>query len=275
MNTINQLTPFILFEQKETIEEYLATQFEPIITNKSWMKDWKQIAQRFRLLQFVELNKEEALTYQWDTEKIKGIIEEVLSEVQQHLSLENVNITVVPALPFPWTEKFDRSMWTNGFTNSPNSIQIAIPPNPDEQFLKYLIAHELHHASPSNPIYKLSLDSFTLGDWYKMEGTAEFFSLHLYEDKRWWKNDFTKDMEPDYWRQAKQKMNTTDDEIKGRFCFGDPKNGIPFMAGYAFAYEMVKSYVEKYPISNFEELYSISPQDLMEAYEESTYRQTL
>ncbi|WP_268809835.1 DUF2268 domain-containing putative Zn-dependent protease, partial [Planococcus sp. CAU13] len=73
-----------------------------------------------------------------------------------------------------------------------------------------------------------------------MEGTAEFFSLNLYEDKRWWKDDFTKTIELDYWHQAKREIDTTDDEIKGKFCFGDPKNGTPFMAGYAFAYEMVK-----------------------------------
>ncbi|MFC4560214.1 DUF2268 domain-containing putative Zn-dependent protease [Virgibacillus kekensis] len=217
-------------------------------------------------MKFKDFEEEEALSYQWDTDKVKNIIEDTVLEVRELLSLGNLNITVVPALSFPWLENHDRSIWTNGFTNSPNCIQIAIPPTPDEDFLKYMIAHELHHASPINPIYNLTDETFTLGEWFKMEGTAEFFSLSLYKDKRWWKSDFTKTVEKEYWSKVQDKFAITDDSEMGKFCFGDLDNGIPYMAGYAFAYEMVKKYVEKHPIDNYEKLYSVGASDLVDTY---------
>ncbi|WP_345239341.1 DUF2268 domain-containing putative Zn-dependent protease [Pontibacillus salipaludis] len=267
MNEINQLTPEKLWTNKDTIKEFLAYELRTLIDSNSWMKEWEHIAQRFKLLQFQNFSQEEALAFQWDTRRVEEIVEDTILQVRQHITLDNVKVTIVPAIPFPWFKNFDRSIWTNGFTNSPNSIQIAIPPNPDEQFLRYLIAHELHHASPNNPIYELTLETFTLGDWYKMEGTAEYFSLNLYEDKRWWKKDFSRDLESEYWEKAKQEINTTDDTIKSQLCFGDSNKGIPQMFGYSFAHEMIKSYVKNNPISNYNALYFIDVLDFIEAYE--------
>ncbi|KGP91820.1 hypothetical protein N780_15750 [Pontibacillus chungwhensis BH030062] len=267
MNEINQLTPEELYTKKDTLEDFLSTELRPLINNKSWMKEWEQIALRFKLLQFKSFSQEEALAYQWDTGRVREIIEDTILQVRQHITLDEVKVTVVPALPFPWFKNLDRSIWTNGFTNSPNSIQLAIPPNPDEQFLRYLIAHELHHASPNNPIYELTLETFTLGEWYKMEGTAEFFSLNLYEDKRWWKKDLSRELELEYWSKAKQEIDTTDDRIKSQLCFGDSNKGIPQMIGYAFAHEMIKSYVKKHPISNYNELYFIDVLAFIDEYE--------
>ncbi|MCM3667233.1 DUF2268 domain-containing protein [Mesobacillus subterraneus] len=70
-----------------------------------------------------------------------------------------------------------------------------MPPRPGVDFLQYLLAHECHHASPENPIYHLSLSTFNLEEWYKMEGTAEYFALFLYPDKRWWKDNLPTGME--------------------------------------------------------------------------------
>lgn len=263
---INQLTPQILLHNKTNIYQFLSSQFTPLINHQSWMKDWEQIASRFSLLKFVQMNEQEATAYQWDEERVKRIIGEAVSEVRKHIPLEDVTITVMPAMPFPWFKKLDRSMWVNGFTNSPLDVQIAMPPNPDEQFLKYLIAHELHHASPINPIYQLKLEAFTLADWYKMEGTAEFFSLQLYEDKRWWKDDFDSETEAVYWEQAKNEIETTDEKVKGKLCFGDKSNGIPFMAGYACAYEIVKSYVKQHPVKEITDLYKIKVIDMIQVY---------
>jgi hypothetical protein len=35
------------------------------------MKDWRHILQRFRLLKFNDLSKEEVLSYEWDTKEVK------------------------------------------------------------------------------------------------------------------------------------------------------------------------------------------------------------
>ncbi|WP_408641597.1 DUF2268 domain-containing putative Zn-dependent protease [Solibacillus palustris] len=120
------------------------------------------------------------------------MVNETVQTVKQHIELDsNLQITLVPALPFPWFSNIEQSIWTNGFTNCSQSIWIAIPANPDIPFLHYLLAHELHHSAPNNPMYKLTIEHFPLKEWYKMEGTAEYFSLQLFEDKRWWKESFT------------------------------------------------------------------------------------
>jgi uncharacterized protein YjaZ len=92
-----------------------------------------------------------------------------------------------------------------------------------------MLAHELHHATPINPIYELSSDHFPLFEWLKMEGGAELFALSLYEDKRWWKDDFSSEVEVLYWEKVKPYLDTINDSIKNPLCFGDPKNGIPYL----------------------------------------------
>lgn len=99
-----------------------------------------------------------------------------------------------------------------------------------------------------------------------MEGGAEYFSLSLYEDKRWWKEDFTPETEIIYWSKAYDKIDTTNDVEKSKLCFGDPDNGIPSMAGYAFAYKLFLNYVERNPNRNFRELLFVKPLEFIEAY---------
>lgn len=80
-----------------------------------------------------------------------------------------IRITLVPALLFSYFQEQPQSLWTNAFTNGPGNVIMAAPPHPDIDFLQYLLAHECHHASQENPIYNLTLSTFTLEEWYKME----------------------------------------------------------------------------------------------------------
>ena len=267
MNKVNQITPMDLFQQRGDLDSFLFKNLSPLVNEKTWMNEWKQIAERFRLFKFREISKEEAEAYSWDTKRVNAIIHETIHNARNHLSFDEVTVTVFPALPFPWHKNLPQSMWTNGFTNGPNNFQIAIPPEPDEDFLCYLIAHELHHATPSNPIYDLTVDSFSLAEWFKMEGGAEYFSLSLYPDKRWWKDEFTTEIELSYWSMVKDKHESTDGKIKNLYAFGDPNGGIPFMAGYAFAYHLFLLYSETYPDKTFEELLRVQPDSLFENYQ--------
>src|SRR5690606_8261364 len=104
-----------------------------------------------------------------------------------------------------------QSLWLNGFTNGPGNILLAIPPKPDIDYFQYLLAHELHHATPENPIYQLTLETFTLEEWYKMEGAAEYFSLSLYPDKRWWRDNLPLEVEESYWKQCQEHLKVADD----------------------------------------------------------------
>jgi len=267
MLKINQIMPQKLVNQMGDLDSYLKKELSPLITKTTWMTSWEQMAQRFMLNKFIGLSNEEILSYQWDAEKVERIITETFKEVGTHLKFDEVTVTVFPALPFSLHKNLDQSMWTNGFTNGPNSIQIAIPPNPNEDFLRYLIAHELHHATPENPIYSLALDQFSLAHWLKMEGGAELFSLSLYKDHRWWKNEFKSEVESNYWNRAKEKLSTTDSKEKSILSVGDPAQGLPVMVGYSFAYRLFSNYIEKYPNVTFRELLTVDPMEVIQVYE--------
>ncbi|MFE8700021.1 DUF2268 domain-containing putative Zn-dependent protease [Cytobacillus sp. FJAT-54145] len=268
MTVIKQITPKELFDHRGELESFLAEPLSLLVNETTWMKDWKHLAQRFQLFKFKELTQDEALSYQWDKEKISKWVLETVEEVKKHLSFGEITVTVFPALPFRWFKKYDQSIWTNGFTNGPNNIQIAVPPNPDEHFFKQMLAHELHHATPQNPIYQLTLDTFSLIEWFKMEGGAEYFSLSLYRDKRWWKDDYTPKVKEHYWNAVQHRLHTTDDQEKARLCFGDPDNGIPYMTGYAFAYDLFKDFTSKTKNTTFKDLLQIPPMTLIQTYKE-------
>lgn len=268
MLQVNQITPNKLLENVNNnhLEGFLKEELSSLITHHSWMSKWQQLAQRFQLLKFNDMSKVEIMKLEWDTEHVQSIIEETVYKVNQYLPFNKLHITVVPTLPFPFYKDQPKSLWTNAFTNGPNTILIAIPPQPDIDFLQYLLAHELHHAIPINPIYNLSLSTFTLEEWYKMEGTAEYFSLSLYPDKRWWKNNFPVEVERRYWNKCKEYLKSTDDHIKGPLCFGSKQKGIPVFAGYSFALKLVSNYVATKQVKNIIELFSVKPSKFITCY---------
>lgn len=262
---IKQITPQELYQHQSDLTMFLQKRLEPLITPQSWMQDWNHIAGRFKLLEFQSISKEEIMNYSWDFHTIEKALHDALNNAHHHIPLENTSIMVVPARPFKWFESFDRSMWSNAFTLGPNTIIIAVPPQPNIEFLKYLITHEAHHACPLNPIYELSLDEFTLAEWFKMEGTAEYFSLSFYKDLRWWKDNLNQQVR-DYWLTIKPHLKTTDDLIKSKLCFGDSEQHIPVFAGYCFAYELVRTYSETNNVNQMVDLYRVTSDELINTY---------
>lgn len=266
MLKVKQLTPEHLLENQHRLDKFLEEELSPLVNGDAWMKEWKQVAQRFQLQKFEHFSAKEILALEWDIEEVQSLVEKAFVVFNSALNFIDLHITIVPALKFPWFENVDEALWTNGFTNGPQNIIVAIPPSPDPDFLQYLITHEAHHAHAKNPIYELGLENFTLEEWYKMEGAAEYFSLSLFPDKRWWKGGFTEEVEKDYWNECKQHLKTTDDRIKGRLCFGDPKQGIPTFAGYSFALKMVTAHVNRYPYRNIKDLFEIEAAVFIENY---------
>ncbi|PPA69284.1 DUF2268 domain-containing putative Zn-dependent protease [Jeotgalibacillus proteolyticus] len=266
MVNIRQLTPAKLLENQHDLENYLEQELSGLVSQKSWMTDWKELASRFQLFNFKELTKMEIRSFEWNAEQIEKMIYETVQKVSQYLPFKTIHITVVPAVELPFFKSQPQAMWTNAFTNGPGTIIIAIPPQPDKDFLQYLIAHECHHACPENPIYTLSLSTFTLEEWYKMEGTAEYFALTLYPDKRWWKDTLPPDKEAEYWEACKYHLKTTDDHIKMALCFGSRKKEIPVFAGYSFALKAVSHFASVNQIEDIRNLFWVEPSVLMETY---------
>ncbi|MGP4071158.1 DUF2268 domain-containing putative Zn-dependent protease [Piscibacillus sp. B03] len=262
---IDQLPPKELLKHQSDLNSYLYKRIDPLITSQSWMQDWNHIVRRFKLLEFQSMSQNEIMNHSWDYDVIENALDEALTIANKHIPLENTTIMVVPARPFKWFESFNRSMWSNAFTLGPNTIIVAVPPQPNIEFLKYLITHEAHHACHLNPIYELSLDDFTLADWFKMEGTAEYFSLSFYKDLRWWKNNLNQKVH-DYWLIVKPYLKTTDDLIKSKLCFGDSVQHVPVFAGYCFAYELVKRYAKANNVNQMLDLYSVTSDELIHTY---------
>lgn len=271
MIEINQITPKKLLANRESLDEFLKDNLSGLITKDSWMMEWEHLAQRFQLFKFKELPEDEIKKLQWDTKQIDSIIKETLDNVGKHLTFKELQVTVVPALPFSFFKEQPQSLWSNAFTNGPGNILIAIPPKPDLDFFQYLLSHESHHASPENPIYNLTLDTFTLEEWYKMEGTAEHFSLSLYPDKRWWRDNFPAEAEKRYWAECKEHLKSIDDNIKGPLCFGSKQNNIPVFAGYSFALKIVSNYASSNKVEDIKELYEVEPSRLVECYRQKIF----
>mgnify|MGYP001165964780 FL=1 len=266
MLEINQISPDKIIQHKAHLEDFLKDELTATITNKSWMTEWKMLARRFQLLKFKEMNNEDIRQYEWDPVEIESIIRETISEVRRHIPIDNLQITIVPAIEFQHFKYQPQSLWTNAFTNSPGRIVIAVPPRPDKDFLQYLLAHETHHAYPENPIYRLTLEQFSLIEWFKMEGTAEYFSLSLYPDKRWWRDNLPPEVEKSYWEQVKNYLYTTDDQLKSQLCFGSKEKGIPIFAGYSFALQLVNEFVQKNGLHRMVDLYDITTEELIANY---------
>lgn len=122
---VNQITPREIYKNKGNLDNYYFENISKLVDQTTWVKEWEHIARRFRLFKFKDLSKEEIYSYQWDTEKVNKVIYDTVNEVRKHFVFDDIVVTVFPALPFPWFEKYDQSIWTNGFTNGPNNIQIA------------------------------------------------------------------------------------------------------------------------------------------------------
>ncbi|WP_052342788.1 DUF2268 domain-containing putative Zn-dependent protease [Bacillus sp. EB01] len=168
-----QITPIDLVSNRNHLEEFLREEFAGHVSERTWMTEWDQLAQRFQMFKFLELTESELISMEWNTAEIEQIVKETFQIVSRYLPFDEMRIMIVPALPFSYFENQPLSLWSNAFTNGPGNIIVAIPPQPDIEFLQYLLAHEMHHACPENPIYKISLSSFTLEHWFRMEGTAE------------------------------------------------------------------------------------------------------
>ncbi|MET3697442.1 predicted Zn-dependent protease DUF2268 [Bacillus oleivorans] len=266
MIELKQVTPNEILSNRYRLDEYFREKFSLLVDENSWLTKWEHLVQRFQLHKFKDLSKQEISLLQWDTDQIKAKVEETVNNVNQHLIFNEIQITIVPALLLPFFKDQHQSLWTNAFTNGPGNIIIAIPPKPDIDFFQYLLAHELHHATPENPIYNLSFETFTLEEWYKMEGTAEYFSLSLYPDKRWWKDNFSNEVEVKYWSECKDYLKTTDDNIKSKLCFGSVKMGIPVFAGYSFALKLVSNFISTNQVKEIRQLFKVEPSVFIENY---------
>lgn len=266
--SVTHLTGKNLFQHRDRLDEYLDEVLRPHVAGRTWMGSTSDLARRFQLFSFTEKTKEECVGYDWDSQAVDAIIHAVLEKVRTHIPLDRLDVTIVPALPFRWFREFNvpASRWSNGFTNGPGNLIVAVPPQPDWDYLANLIAHECHHACPENPIYHLTLETFTLAEWIKMEGTAEYFSHLLYPDDRWWWASFPEDKEPDYWRLVQPHLDHADDAVKGRLAFGSKAEGIPTFAGYTFGYRAVAHYVSRNPDTTILQLYRVSPRALIETY---------
>lgn len=105
---IIQLTPQLLNENKYNSHIYLNNIILPTINSNSWMNQWQDIVSRFQLFKFLDLPTEDILAHSWNEEFIEQVVNETVQLVKQHIELDdNLQITVVPALPFPWFSNID------------------------------------------------------------------------------------------------------------------------------------------------------------------------
>lgn len=246
---VYQLTSGVILKHQDNLEEVYDQVFTPHTEGQVWMSTSNMLMRRFGLHKFKDFDKESISNYEWDENRINKIAEHCFKQVRNHLNIDHVNITFVPAirLPFPWFDTVEKDKWTNGFCNGPGNIIVAIPAEPDEEYLLSMLAHEMHHACKDNPIYKIPYDQFTLSDTIVMEGSAEYFSQLLFHKERYWFKEFTPDIEQNYWKQVSSLLNSTDEKLKMKYSFGYQAENIPTFAAYSFGYRVFQEYMKKYP----------------------------
>ncbi|MDX8365740.1 DUF2268 domain-containing putative Zn-dependent protease [Cytobacillus sp. IB215665] len=263
MVSITQFAPHSLIEKKGCLANFFRDHDFNFEFIEESSKGSRSLIDDTNLHNLHTLTSEELVALQWNEELIETAIQNVMSLVNKYIYVENVEITVVPALTKP--HHIPQSLRIFAYKNHHGNILISVPPNPDIDYLKYVLAHRAFYSSPQNPVNQLK-GNFTLADWFKLEGAAQYFSLSFFEDKRWWAYD-TIDEER-YWASVKGLLQSTDVQLNRKIYYGYYDDDVPTYTGQAFAHNTVTSYIEKYPINSFTELFNIDVQHIFEIYKD-------
>ncbi|WP_214482134.1 DUF2268 domain-containing putative Zn-dependent protease [Bacillus sp. SM2101] len=263
MVSITQFAPYSLIEKKDYLAHLVRDHGFNFEFKEESSKGSSSLIDDINHHKLQTLTREELVALQWNEGLIEAVIQNVMSLVSKYIYVENLEITVVPALAKP--HHIPQSLCIFAYINHHGNILIFVPPNPDLDYLKYVLAHQAFYSSPQSPVNQLN-GIFTLADWFKLEGAAQYFSLSFFEDKRWWA-DYTID-EGRYWASVKGLLQSTDVQLNRKFYFGFYDDDIPTYTGQAFAYNIVMSYVKRYPINSFTELFNIDVQHLFKNCED-------
>lgn len=194
---------------------------------------------------------------------IEQIIEDALRKSANTLPGPDTTVCIFASDPeLSW----GRMHGVTSFTAGAGKIWIQLSPEKEWlDWIPYTIAHEYHHSVWTNQHFKWYKKS-TLLNYLIFEGRADTFAHDLYPDKLApWTAAISSYEEERQWEKIRENLQTTDQEKKQEFMFGNRSKSIPTWTGYTIGFHIVQKFIELHPEVSIEEWTGMDAKELFEA----------
>jgi len=200
------------------------------------------------------------------TVRIEGIIKSVLKEIEDKLSLDNLQVVVKEA---NHQDDLKDIGGVGGYCPSEKLIELSVDVNHPMfqklwgQLVRRSLLHELHHAARRQAVIATGESSFL--ECLFSEGLADHFVYDLTNIKPVWVIDLEPEIMAELLEKAKEIFNqpVTDKFYDDWFIEGSKELNIPRWAGYALGYKLVNDYLSQHPDSSAASLVSVSALSLI------------
>lgn len=133
-------------------------------------------------------------------------------------------------------------------------------------WIPYVFAHEYHHTVWGNywfnhrrgELKNQFLESLII------DGQADCFALSFFPElKPTWLFDLSDNVLQALWEEKYSKLLFQKDVDYCKYMFGDQASGIPWCAGYAIGYKLVRQFLFKNPAITFRQLTELTPSEIL------------
>ncbi|WP_342601223.1 DUF2268 domain-containing putative Zn-dependent protease [Psychrobacillus sp. FSL H8-0483] len=195
-------------------------------------------------------------------EQINELIQEALIKSAEQLPGGDKNIYIMPLRP---EDNFAISKMegVNGVTYNDKDIFIQIDTSISEDKLKYLVAHEYHHAI--NILANGERAFYTVLDMILSEGKADSFAHIVYpEISAPWTEPLSEESTAIVLEELRKNADSTSVKIYKDFFHGNSAKGIPLWSDYKIGYEITQSYIENNPDTSISKWTRLSSKELLQ-----------
>lgn len=195
-------------------------------------------------------------------DQINELIKEALIKSAEHLPGGDKNVYVMPVRS---EDNFviEKMKGVSGVTYNNKDIFIQIDTSFSEDTLKYLVAHEYHHAI--NILANGEMANYTLLDKILFEGRADSFAHIIYpEISAPWTEPLSEETTAIVIEELRKNANSTSIKIYMDFFNGNSAKGIPLWSDYKVGYQIIQSYIENNPDTSVSKWTRLSSKDLLQ-----------
>lgn len=195
-------------------------------------------------------------------DQINELIQEALIKSAEHLPGGDKNIYIMPLRP---EDNFviNKMEGVSGVTYNDKDIFIQIGTSFSENMLKYVVAHEYHHAI--NILANGEMALYTVLDRILFEGKADSFARIVYPDiSSPWREPLSEESTAIVLEELRKNANSTSIKIYKNFFNGNSAKGIPLWSDYKVGYQITQSYIENNPDTSISKWTRLSAKDLLQ-----------
>lgn len=198
-------------------------------------------------------------------ELINELIREALINSAEHLPGGDKNVYIMPVRP---EDKFviEKMNGVSGVTYNDKDIFIQIDISFSEDMLKYVIAHEYHHAI--NILANGEMAFYNVLDRILFEGKADSFARIVYpEVSAPWTKPLSEESTAIVLEELRENADSTSIKIYKDFFNGNSAKGIPLWSDYKVGYQITQSYIENNPDASISRWTRLHSKDLLQGSE--------